>query len=239
MLDDELTGTRVSDPSTAGTGDTSGTDMGRVLSLSDGIFAFAMTLLVLSLTIPAVPLHPQGTTGSWLAGYLQSHTLAFFTYALGFVLVGIWWMVHHRNFAYIIRYDGRLLWLNLMFLMTIAITPFPIGLITTFGADQTSVAFYAATQTIAGVLSTAMWWHATSGKHLVRPDLDDRLIAHMRRRSLLAPAIFGGSILLTFISPTLALLSWWLIAILQVTLNRRAALTPRKPSPASEPPHAG
>ncbi|HEV8050361.1 MAG TPA: TMEM175 family protein, partial [Thermoplasmata archaeon] len=90
-----------------------GRDMGRILALSDGVFAFAMTLLVLGLVLPI------GTSGGAVAAYFQTQPFktALYTYVLTFFVIGMWWQGHHLVFGYIQRYDRELIRLNSVFLV--------------------------------------------------------------------------------------------------------------------------
>src|SRR5512139_2403299 len=98
----------------------------RILSFSDGVFSIAITLLVLSLSVPVLtgsaagPNLPSGLVAEW-----QS----FLGYFISFFVIGMWWTVHHRYFQYLNGFDIRLLWLNLFFLLCITLIPFLTNLI--------------------------------------------------------------------------------------------------------------
>ncbi len=93
----------------------------RTLAISDGVFAFAVTLLVLDLFVPALS---SGATSADLAQALSKESLSFISYLLSFFIAGVWWNAHNRNFGYIRKADSRLRWLNLLFLLWIALLPF-------------------------------------------------------------------------------------------------------------------
>jgi len=183
------------------------TALERTIFLSDGVFAIAMTLLVLTIGIPG---GNQATeVPRALVGLLwPSATM----YALSFIVVGIYWMAHQRIFHYITRSDGGLLWLNVLFLLTIAFLPVPTNVLGHFG-DSTAAIFYALSLTATGLVLLALWRYASAHHRLVDAMLDAAVITHQTRRLLIAPGIAVLSIGLAFVSPYLAEASWLLIGV--------------------------
>ena len=108
----------------------SGSDMSRIISLSDGVFSFAMTLLIINLALPAVS---QASSSPTIGTYLSQLEPRMLDYGLAFVVVASWWGEHHRIFSAIRRYDSRLMVLNLYFLLLISVTPFILALVFAFG----------------------------------------------------------------------------------------------------------
>ena len=101
-------------------------ELDRLIYFSDAVFAIVMTLLVLEIRVPEVP-------PSLAAAEVPTKVLAlgpkFFSYVLSFLVIGIYWIAHHQTFRYVQSYDRRLLWLNLIFLLSISFIPFPTGLL--------------------------------------------------------------------------------------------------------------
>src|SRR3954463_12583090 len=93
-------------------------DVDRVVAFSDGVFAIAITLLVLSIDVPNVP-------DDRLNDALRDLLPFVYTYALSFVIVGLYWLAHHRLFRSLERVDRTLLWINLLVLGVVALIPFP------------------------------------------------------------------------------------------------------------------
>ena len=104
----------------------------RVVFFSDAIFAIAMTLLVLQLRIPFVPSGNEHVLWQRLGDQLPS----FWSFALSFFTIGLQWMAHQRKFRLIRRYDGVLLWINMVFLFCIAFLPFPTAVLAQRGAGR-------------------------------------------------------------------------------------------------------
>jgi uncharacterized membrane protein len=181
--------------------------MERIVFFSDAVFAIAITLLALEIRLPvdAAELTDRELWSSLLAIWPK-----YLSFMISFLVVGSFWMGHHRRFRFIKRYDNRLLFLNLLLMMAIAFIPFPTAIISESG-NRTATIFYALTIASTGLLSALLWWYASHGSRLT-----DKLDPLQHRRSmfyaLVTPAIFLASIGVAFIHPDLAKFSWMLIA---------------------------
>jgi len=167
-----------------------------------------------------VPDIPQGLAAAELQGRVRDLAPSILSYVISFLVIGTFWVAHHRNFRYIKRYDGRLLWLNLLFLLGIAFLPFPTALLGRYGNTQFAVVFYATVLVVTGLLLVGLWLYATAGHRLVDPDLDPRFIRYNTVRGVSASAIFLLSIGLSFIGPQVAEYSWLLVALARPVLRR-------------------
>lgn len=197
-----------------------GEDLGRIISLSDAVFAFSLTLLVLGLTVPV--LSSAGLSSSQLSGnlanQLQGDWRKFLGYAFAFVMISVWWMVHHRTFRYIERYDFVLMWLNMVVLLEVAVMPFVLQVYTTYPDTQVAVVLFAFMQMATGLTINALWRYASSGHRLVDRALPVEEIRYFANRGLLPPLAFAGSILVSFGSVSWAQFVWFV----PVVLNRFA-----------------
>ena len=101
-----------------------GNDMGRIEAFSDGVFAIAITLLVIEIGVP----HIQGE-GTTLSHALLEQWPSYLGYAISFLQIGVIWANHHNRFRFIARSDHILLFLNILFLMCVAFIPFPTALL--------------------------------------------------------------------------------------------------------------
>ena len=200
----------------------------RLIFLSDGVFAIAITLLVIGITVPEI----TTDVATKLPGMLMSLWPNIVAYALSFILVSIYWMTHQRIFHYIKRTDNVLIWLNVLFLMCVAFLPVPAGVLGRYGGYRPAVFFYVGSLTITGVFIMLLWWYASSDHRLVDKSLDPALIRHHVQRSMIAPMIFLLSLGLAFLRPFLAELSWLLIGVAIVIherlYRRRVASRPGK-----------
>ena len=137
--------------------------VGRAEAFSDGVFAIAITLLVLDIRLPT------GTASEpALLGELLGLWPSFLSYAVTFLLIGMIWMNHHRMFHHIHRTDGTLLGLNVLLLMSIAFLPFPTHVLAeavySGRGEHVAAVLYGLTLVIGGVFYNAIWWYA-SNKH--------------------------------------------------------------------------
>jgi TMEM175 potassium channel family protein len=190
-------------------------DLDRVVFFSDAVFAIAMTVLALSLKLPA------RTTDAGVAHALQDALPSIYTYVLSFAVVGLYWLAHHRMFRYITRFDSVLLALNLATLGTVAFTPFPTSVLGDHGNTTAAVVFYAATMSVLGGLVTVLWAYASRGYRLIAPTTPHAFIRHTLWRGAAVPVVFLGSIPIAFASPNAAEWFWLLIVVIRIVLRRR------------------
>lgn len=181
----------------------------RLVFFSDAVFAIAITLLAIEIRLPST----DGLlSDADLAQALLNMAPKYLGYAISFLVVGSFWMSHHRKFRFIQRYDRRLMVINLLLLMVIGFMPFLTSVVSEYG-NRTATIFYAVVIAVMGILSALLWWYASFRNRLIDPQLD----LHLRRRELLGPLIFAGiflaSIGLAFINADLAKFSWTLALV--------------------------
>jgi uncharacterized membrane protein len=235
-MDDEVAGAR---PRTISPGEGrlpfEGEDMGRILSLSDGIFAFAMTLLVLNLRQPTTALG-----SSALFSYLGGLKGPFFAYIVGFLIIGSFWVAHHRVFRHLRRWNTALLWANMIFLVTVAVEPFVIGAFMAAGPSFTAVALAAGVWALSGGVLTLIWIYATQHRRLVDPSLTHAYVERYTQTLVVTPLIFGVSIGLALVNASWAEYLWLAGIVGQALLRRKIYLgTDPEPGPPSDPKDRG
>jgi uncharacterized membrane protein len=192
-----------------------GDDLSRILALSDGVFAFAMTLLVLSL---AVPVYVHTPTNGMLVGFLLGDWSAIFGYVFAFVMIGVWWVVHHRTFHYIARFDSGLVWANMALLMEVAVMPFVLSFYLTFDYRQVAVVLFDVIQIALGLTSTILWEYAKR-HHLTKPDVPHAAAKFFTDRGLASSAVFAASIGVSFVSVDAAQFMWVAVFVVQRILT--------------------
>jgi uncharacterized membrane protein len=185
--------------------------MERLLFFSDAVFAIAITLLALEIRLPASEEH---LTNEELLQNILSIWPSYLGYILSFLVIGLFWMGHHRKFRLIRQYDPGLLRLNLLLLLGVAFTPFPSALLSEYG-NRTATIFYALTMTIIGLLHAVVWIYAARNHRLIDSSFSPQQIRDETLRALITPGIFLLSIGLAFLDPfaTVAKLSWLLTAV--------------------------
>ncbi|OGO31472.1 MAG: hypothetical protein A2136_10350 [Chloroflexi bacterium RBG_16_54_11] len=182
----------------------------RISAISDGVFAVAITLLVLELTVPD---HlPDGGMLALFKGLLPK----FISIMIAFIVLGVYWVGHHNMFKHIIRHDRVLMWLNILFLMFVAMVPFFAALVGEYGEDALSLASYAFWLMLTGLVLDAIWWYASTNRRLVDPNIDPDLVFFVHRRVLIAPVFYLISIGVAFISTFITKLIFVAIIVIYV-----------------------
>jgi uncharacterized membrane protein len=180
----------------------------RLVFFSDAVFAIAITLLALEIRLPEDIVHASNTE---LLQSLISIWPKYLGYSIGFLSIGNFWVIHHRQYRYIERYDTRLVFINLLILMSVAFIPFPTAVISENG-NRTATILYALSASAVGLLSGLLWIYASYERRLVAPDMEYAVVRRGIVRNLIAPAVFLFSIGLSYFDPDLAKFSWILIA---------------------------
>lgn len=135
----------------------------RIAALSDGIFAIAITLLIFGLEVPEIT---QPGSSDQLGEALGDMWPRFAAYVQTFVIVGAYWMGHHRAFRGMVREDDRLAWLNLLFLFTVSFMPFPSNLVGRYPENRTAVIVYSAALAGVSLAYAAVWAYARAANLL-------------------------------------------------------------------------
>ncbi|WP_411968536.1 TMEM175 family protein [Haloferax sp. YSSS75] len=188
----------------------------RLLALTDGVIAIAITLLVLDITVPE--LRP-GTPSTVLVELVSEQGPEFLSYVLSFLVIGWYWMLHRRVFIHIDEHDNGLVVLNLVFLLMVAFVPFATSVLSTY-PEQFGTMFYAGVLALTG-LSLLLLWGYASRHDILEEGLTSRLVVLQSARFLASPLVFVLSIGIALVSPTLAVLSWLLLVPINGFLQSR------------------
>jgi uncharacterized membrane protein len=187
-------------------------DIGRLLALSDGVVAIALTLLVLQLRVPVVAaLHNPKSAGD-LADQLSREGNQFISYIISFYVIAQFWLAHHRAYRLMIGHHEGLAWWNFGFLLTITLMPFTSDLLGQYGSNPLAVTIFALNLLLASVASAGTLLYA---KHagLLSADADQRVILSGQIRSGFTVVAVLLSIGLAWVSTNLAEYCWFLIAL--------------------------
>ena len=194
-----------------------GNDTGRIEAFSDGVFAIAITLLVIEIGVPH--LEGEGTT---LFGALVEQWPSYLGYAISFLQIGVIWANHHNRFRFIARSDHLLLFLNILFLMCVAFIPFPTALLADYllspVAERTTTvgAVYAGTLAVTAVFFTLLWLYAAANYRLVNRNLDPSLLRAMTRRYVFGMVAYLVAFALAFVNVAASLILIVVLALLFV-----------------------
>jgi uncharacterized membrane protein len=176
----------------------------RLEAFSDGVFAIAITLLVIELHAPEV-----GEGGS-LAAALWAQWPSYVAYLVSFLTIGVIWLNHHRVFAQVAQVDGPLLVLNLVLLLWTALIPFPTAVVARYlgqGGEhaETAVAFYSGVFVLVGLSFGALFVWITHDDRLLRRLPPPEVVRAARLRFTLGEAVYLLALGLSFVWPPAAL----------------------------------
>jgi uncharacterized membrane protein len=183
-------------------------ELDRIIFFSDAVFAIVMTLLILDIQVPDIP---PNLAAAELPARVLDLWPKFFSYVLSFIVISTYWIAHHGTFRYIKSYDRGLLWLNLLFLLSVSFAPFPTSLLGEYGDQQFAVVLYAGSLAIPRLWLASIWWYAIKGRIVMSDRLDPGMSRYHLVRSLAIPFIFLLSIIVSFFSVRAAILSWFLL----------------------------
>lgn len=164
-----------------------------------------MTVLVLGLRVPV------NVPESSLSAEILALWPNILTYALSFVTLGLYWVGHHNQFHYIKHTDRVLLWINILFLMSIGFVPFSTSLLGGYPWPPSAIRVYGGNLMANGLCLYATWWYATKGGRLVEKDLDPHIVALVKRRILVGPAILLVGILFSFLDTRASVILFMLV----------------------------
>jgi uncharacterized membrane protein len=188
--------------------------LGRILAFSDGVFAFAITLLIIDVRLPA------GISSANLGSSLIELWPNYLAFLLSFFVIGLYWSAHIRLFREITRYDQNLIWLNLLFLLFIVVIPFSTSVLS-LHLFYLSMTVYAILMACAGYMHTVLRIYAGSNHRLVSEESSALYIKRGILFSLFAPAGFTVSIGIAFFSPIAALIFWMVVFLVHFMFQRR------------------
>lgn len=190
--------------------------LNRIAGFSDAIFAFAMTLLVLSIKSPDIPDNiSTGEFHSWLVAQIPN----IFACVLSFAVIGSFWISHHKMFSHIKKYDDMLIWMNMAFLLVISLLPFPTAVLAEYGHESAAVILYAGSMAVAGILLSSIWHYASLNRRLIERSLSKSAIETSTKRGLGVSFVFLISIPIAAVSPILGMATWILAVFVKLAVR--------------------
>ena len=166
----------------------------RTEGLTDGIFATVMTILVLSLVVPAI-------TGPNASGTLQADVFGLlpnlFAYIITFIFLGVLWISHQNMFSHIENIDLNVTWVNLLLLLSVGLAPFSTALIGRYPLVPIAVLAYGINALAISSLFNILWFYPRK-RHLVHEEPNPRIIAKRSRIVIIGPITYSLAILFSF-----------------------------------------
>jgi len=197
-------------------------DTGRIEAFSDGVFAIAITLLVLEIGVPESDFDDlwHGIAHQW-PSYLA--------YATSFITIGGIWMVHHAMFRRLRYANTRVMQVNLLLLMAVSFLPFPTKLmaeaIRTTDAERAAVIFYGLSLFAISIIVGALWGVVARDPELLEPDVSENEVNAILLRTTPGLGFYAAVIAVAIVAPHLAAFGYLVIAIVAVANVRSTTIT--------------
>jgi len=194
----------------------------RLEAFSDGVFAIAITLLILEIKVPTA----EQLKNSSLFQYLWQQGPKYATYIFSFITIGIYWANHHYLFKLFTKTDHFFNLLNVLFLMSISFLPFPTGVLGDYIMQEehrkTAVTFYSLGIYLPAFFWFTIWLYAIKGKRLIHPRLSDDFIRSMTRVYLFSNVVYLAAFFISLFHSLTAI-------IIGIVLTLFYLLPPPKP----------
>jgi uncharacterized membrane protein len=189
----------------------------RLEAFSDGVFGFAITLLVLGVQVPNL----RTANDAELRAALLQALSQLVPYVTSFATIGIIWLNHHAMFDSVERVEHKTLMLNLLLLLVVTFIPYPTAVLSRYGALPSSAFLYGCTLTVLGVAYSLLWMHiARRGLSSVRMDPEQ---ARTRfRRNLVGAFAYPAATVAALRFPRLSVIIYFMVAVFYLVPAGRA-----------------
>jgi uncharacterized membrane protein len=188
-------------------------ETGRTEAFSDGVFAIAITLLVLEISVPA-----DAFDDLW-SGILHEWP-AYLGYATSFLTIGGIWLAHHGIFRRLRYANNHVMRINLLLLMAVSFLPFPTGLVAEAirdrSAERTAAIFYGVCLLAIAVLFSALWGAVARDRELLKPDVTDDEVNAILLATSPSIGFYAATIGLAIVAPRAAAIGYLVIAVVSV-----------------------
>lgn len=195
----------------------------RIIFFSDAVFAIAITLLVIELKVPKI----EGTiTDHNFLLALSEELPKLSGFVFSFFIIGLYWTVHHNIFGFVVNYSRKLVWLNLIFLFTIALMPFSTAVYSEYSFSEkynillAPFGVYVVNILIIGMMNFILNNYIFSPRNNIADCYTKSYVKFAKLRSLAVPFIFTLSLLIGFIDVNLGRMMLFLIPIVMMMISR-------------------
>ena len=203
----------------------------RIEALSDGIFAIVMTLLVLELHVPHLPVNaPNVEVAPALVGLWPK----FVSYVVTFVSLGFFWVGHHMMYHGIRRADRTLLWLNIFFFMFVSLLPFSTSVLNAFREAFIAPFIFGANLAVIGWLLFFQWTYVNSQPDMLANFVSTKYRKTIGSRMLIVPIATTCTVIICFWSVGISLAIYLLLLPLYMLPGKFSGAASRRLKPASE-----
>lgn len=207
-------------------------ETGRLEAFSDGVFAVAITLLVLNIKIPGLDLPPgQLPNDNDLWRTLGNEWPMLAAYATSFATIGIMWLNHHRLFVHIKRTNTVLMLLNLLLLLIIVFIPVPTALLAEYLVSpdlHTAAVVFAGTCFLMACFFNLLWRYASYHNRLLGKNVDPQSVAAISRQYLFGPVLYLVTFAVAWISTPGCIILSFILALFFALPGRAPRSQPQK-----------
>lgn len=185
----------------------------RIEALSDGVFSITMTLLILDIRLPHIVsgIDPEVSALLTLLPKLEN-------YIISFLVLGMFWVRQQMQFKVIKEADRNLLWINIFFLMFIALIPFTNSLLFEYDETPISVQLYSINVIVLSMILHYHWHYAITNHRLVDKSYEMKGLKAIRKVNLLFPLLFILTFVLSFINLRMAKFSLYILPLLSAII---------------------
>lgn len=208
--------------------------MERLLSLSDNVVAFALTLLVLQVTVPSLSQVTDPTSAADLAAQLAKQAGHLVSYVIAFYIIAQFWLTHRRVFRHVAGHRDSLAWWNFAFLATITVMPFTSRLLGEYPNNPLAVDIFAVNLLLAVLATRAMFVLGRRWRLMAR-DIDAGEAWALWARATAVVIVVAVSVGLAWVNTTAAKYCWVLIPVVQWAAERRSARPASRSGPSGTP----
>jgi len=186
----------------------------RLLTLSDGVVAIALTLLVLQLQIPSLPAgtSPDSSSALWHELTDPSFTSLIVAYLVSFYVIAQFWLAHHRTYRLVSGHSESLAWWNFAFLLTITLFPFSSELLGRYPDNRVAVIEFGANLLLAS-LATTLTLNIARHQHMLIERATPFVTFGSQIRGIISAAVIVLSMVVAYFSPVNAKYVWLLLAL--------------------------
>ncbi len=180
----------------------------RLILFTDAVFAIAITLLIIEIKVPHLerPFSDEALTGA-----LFHQIPEWIGFLVSFGVVGIYWYAHHRMFGFVARYDGRLVFRNFLFLMSIVVMPFTTALYSQYFDKNPAFQVYCFNVAATGLLQLWLWAHISNSRTRIGEGITPAQRTYNYWRGGIVPVVFLLAAVLAFVSPIASRMAFFLI----------------------------
>jgi uncharacterized membrane protein len=180
----------------------------RLETMVDGIFAIAMTILVLGITPPKPDIAQANAV---LQGQIIGIIPEIFIFIVAFLILAGFWLDHHRQFHFVRTVDSALLWMNIFLLISVVLIPFSTDVTGNYPDILTAVLLFHINILIVGFIFTYNLHYISQSKQVIDPQADLKSLRILFHQSLLIPGIAFLAVIISFVNPTVSLLVYMIV----------------------------